>query len=130
MSNFELASRLKLRFETVKGLLDTEDLWDLPLTSAKGFNLDDIARELYAKLRSDNTVSFVNPAQKANTADQLRFDLVKHIIDTRLAENEAARTLAANKEKKQQLLGLIAQKEGEALGALGVDELRKMVEAL
>lgn len=130
MSNFELATRLKVRFDTPKGLLSVEDLWDLPLTSVKGANLDDIARQLHLELRSDNDVSFVNPAQKSDTGLQLKFDLVKHVIDIRLAENAAVANLAANKQRKQHLLGIIQQKEGEALSALSVDELRKMVEDL
>ena len=47
---FEQASRNKLRFDTnIKGVISTEDLWDLPLTSDTGrVNLDDIAKALYA----------------------------------------------------------------------------------
>jgi hypothetical protein len=127
---FEQAARLKIRFETQKGLLSAEDLWDLPLTSAKGANLDDIARGLYALLRSDNNVSFVNPGQKSDPTAQLRFDIAKHIIDVRIAENAAAATASANHDKKQRLLGIIAEKEGQALTALSVEKLRGMVAAL
>lgn len=135
MNVFEQAARAKLRFESSKGLLSAEDLWDLPLTSAKGMSLDGIARALYHQLRSGNDISFVNPGTTANTTDQLRFDLVKHVIDTKMIENAAANDAAANdaanrKEKKQHLLGIIAQKEGEALTALSVDDLRKMVNDL
>lgn len=130
MSMFEQAIRLKLRFDSAKGLLSVEDLWDLPLTSARGTNLDDIARDLYTQLRSGNDVSFVNPEKKSDTTVQLRFDVVKHVIDTRLDENKAAANAAATKERKQKLLSIIEQKEGEALSSLSVEELRKMVEGL
>ena len=45
MNIFERASRRKLRFDTVVGLLATEQLWELPLT-AKGErpDLDKLAR--------------------------------------------------------------------------------------
>lgn len=130
MSIFEQAARLKIRFDTPKGALSVEDLWDLPLTSTRGANLDDIARGLYAQLRSGEDVSFVDAGRKSDPTKQLRFDLIKYIIDVRLLENKAAALASANKERKQRLLEVIAQKEGEALGALSVDELRKMVEAL
>ena len=130
MNLFEQAARIKLRFESIKGLLSTEDLWDLPLTSAKSVSLDGIARALYRQLRSGDDISFVNPGTTANVADQLRFDIVKHVIDTKMAENAAAADADKRKEKKQHLLGIIAQKEGEALTALSVDDLRKMVNDL
>ena len=130
MNLFETAARLKLRFGSQKGQLSVEDLWDLPLTSLRSVNLDDIARDLFSQLRSGIDISFVNPEKKSDITTQLKFDIAKYIIDTRLAENAAAAALAANKEKKQHLLSIIAQKEGEALSALSVEELRKMVEGL
>lgn len=127
---FEKAARLKLRFESTKGLLTTEDLWDLPLTSLRGTNLDDIARSLHSKLKNSDDVSFVVKERKSDETVQLAFDVIKHIIDVKLVERDVAAITAANKEKKQQLMALIDQKQNEALSALSVDELRKMVEAL
>ncbi len=128
---FEKASRLKLRFDTNKGQLSIEDLWDLPLTSNTGkANLDDIARGLFQKLKSDNTVSFVKPEQKSDQADQLAFDIVKHIIDVRVAERDAASLAAVNREKKQKLLELIEQKENTVLSEKSLDELKAMAASL
>ncbi len=128
---FEKASRLAIRFATAKGEITVEDLWVLPLTSAAGrANLDDIARDLYNQLKETNAVSFVNPAVGADPIVQLKFDVVKHIIDVRVAENAAAAVAKANKDKKQALLGVLAQKENEALLAMPLDELRKQIEAL
>lgn len=125
---FEKASRLKLTFASSQGLLSVEDLWDLPLTSSKGrANLDDLARDLHKQLKNGEDVSFVNKETKSDPVIQLKFDIVKHVIEVKLAENEAAATARANAEKKQQLLGLIASKENEALAGKSLDELRAMI---
>lgn len=128
---FEKASRKKLRFESPKGFLSVEDLWDLPLTSSTGrANLDDIARGLHRQLNNSNDVSFVVKEQKSDETIQLGFDIVKHIIDIRIAENEAQLVAKANKEKKQMLLGIIAQKENEQLLNMPMDELKKIVDSM
>ena len=128
---FEKASRLNLRFESPKGMLTTEDLWDLPLISpAARANLDDIARALFNKLKTDNTVSFVIKERKSDDVTQLQFDIVKHIIDVRLAENEAAAAAKANKEKVQSILAIIAQKETEQVAGKSLEELRAMVASM
>ena len=128
---FTIATRTKLRFDTNKGLLSVEDLWDLPLTSNTGRpNLDDIARELDAQLKSISTVSFVDTSKKADTTLQLKFDLVKAIIDTRLAENTATATIRANQEKKQQILAIMAEKETDGLKGKSLDELNAILATL
>ena len=128
---FEKATRQKLRFQTNKGLLTVEDLWDLPLTSNHGrTNLDDIARMLHSDLKNDNNVSFVVKVRKSDEPTQVAFDIVKHIIDVKLVERDAAQLAATMKEKKQQIMQLIANKEQSALAEMPLDELRKMVEAM
>lgn len=128
---FEKASRQKFRFDSPAGQLCTEDLWDLPLTSkANRANLDDIARGLHKQLKSGDDVSFVVKEKKSDEAVQLKFDIVKHVIDTRLAENEAAAKAQTIKEKKQQILSIIANKENEALSQASIDDLKKMLEAM
>jgi hypothetical protein len=127
---FQKASRKKLRFESPQGLLSVEDLWDLPLQSSKAANLDDIAKALFRKVKDQDDVSFVVKSKAQDDTLQLKFDVVKHIIDVRLAEAEVAETAKANKEKKQQILAIIAAKESEALMGSSLDELRRMAESL
>jgi hypothetical protein len=128
---FETASRLKLRFDTSKGQLAVEDLWDLPLTSNTGkANLDDVARGLHRQLKNGDDVSFVERSQKSDEMVQLKFDIVKHVIDVRLAENDAAALARSNKEKKQQIQAIIAQKENESLMGASLEELKRIADSL
>lgn len=126
---FEKAARLKLRFNTSAGPLSAEDLWDLPLTSVRSPSLDDIGMGLMDKLQKTSK-SLVNPNKGASEIDQLRFDIVKHIIDVRLKEKEEADQLKAKADQKQKILALIAQKEDSALAEKSIEELRQLVEAL
>jgi hypothetical protein len=127
---FEKVSRLKLRFDSPVGSISVEDLWEIPLTSTVGkVNLDDIAKALYRKLKDSGEVSFVSSA-KTDETTQLKFDIVKHVIDVRLAENEAASLVRANKEKKQQILALIAQKQNEQLAGTSLEELTALANSL
>lgn len=129
---FDIATRKKLRFDTAKGLLTVEDLWDLPLTSATGkTNLDSIALDLHRELKGVADVqSFVDETAKADTIVQLRFDIVKHIIDVRKKENKDALQARERAETKQRLLAALERKQGEAIDALSEEELRKRIAEL
>lgn len=131
MSIFEQASRLEVRFITAKGHVTTEDLWHLPLQSARaGTSLDDLAKALHKELKECDETSFVTPGKAADPILQLRFDIVKHIIDVRLAENAAAAAARANTEKKQKLLEILARKQDASLESASEEEIRAMINAL
>jgi len=135
MNIFEKATRMKLRFSTKIGMLSVEDLFDIPLTSKNGeISLDDMARGYFQAIKADKEVCFV-PDQNA-VADskfeliKLKFDIVKHIIDVKLAEREKHANARALRDRQQKLLHLIANKQDEALSAKSVEELQKMLEEL
>lgn len=128
---FEKASRLKLRFKSEKGELTVEDLWELPLTGTNGrVNLDDIARGLHRQLKNDEDVSFVIKDKKSDAVIQLKFDVVKHIIEVRLAEDNARMIAQDNAAKKQQVLKIIAEREDEELKGMSKEELTKLANEL
>lgn len=135
MSNdiFEKAARKKLRFNTSVGQISTEDLWDLPLTSKSNRpNLDDIAKALHKQVSESTEVSFVNPGAKDSVDSdiRLRFDVVKRIIDVRLEEALASEKAAADRSKVQQIMGLITQKQNEALSGASIEELQQMLASI
>ena len=128
---FEKASRMKIRFESPKGNLSTEDLWDLPLTAVNnGACLDNIARDLSRKLKDSDTESFVVKSKNLDAVLQLKFEVIKRVIEVRLNEAEAAEKVKESKEKKQKLMSIIAQKEDEKLLGASLEQLRAMVDAL
>lgn len=126
---FEKAARLKLRYDTPKGSLSVEDLWDLPLTSQRGMSIDDIAIRLHNLLKTE-TVSFVDDAATADIENQLRFDIVKHVITVRKEENRKVLEARNRADQKQKILAIISRKEDAALENMDSDKLREMVAAL
>lgn len=129
---FEKASRLKLRFETQKGLLSVEDLWDLPLQSANRTNLDDIARDLDNQVKASPSISFVAAEQAVvnDSEAKLKFDIVLHIIKVRVAENQARINAQAKSEQKQKIMAIINRKQDAALENASIEDLQKMIDTL
>jgi len=131
MNIFEQATRAKIRFSTPVGMLSVEDLWDLPLTSTRArANLDDVARLLDAELKSTSSVSFVNDVSEVNAKTKLMFDVVIHVINTKITEAKAAKSAADVREKKQKIMAIIERKQEESLSAASIDDLQQMLASL
>lgn len=130
---FEQASRKKLRFAVQGvGILTVEDLWDLPLQSKTKPNLDTLAMGLHAQIKeAEGETSFVKP-ETNGVSEQLTlsFEIVKHIIGVKVAERDTAAAARDKAEKKQKLLGLLAQKQDEELTNLSIDEIKAKIAEL
>lgn len=133
MNIFEQAARKRIRFSSSKGNLTVEDLWHLPLTSEptrgmlRGVSLDGIAQDLHRALKDSAEVSFVSTKSASNAALQIRFDLVKHIIDVRLAERTEAENAVAAKARREKIASIIAKKNDAALEGMSIEELQKLI---
>ncbi len=132
MNIFEQATRAKIRYHSPNGLIGVEDLWDLPLTSlnSKRANLDDIARDLDFKLKSTTSISFVSDVSEVNEQIKLAFDVVIHVINTKIAEQKAAQEAVAIREKKQKIMSIIEQKSDMRLADSSLEELQAMLASL
>ena len=130
MTLFEEASRLKLRFETERGRISTEDLWDLPLSNNHGLSLDNLAKALNRKLKEESEESFVVPKSKESSILSLQFELVKHVIKVKIEERDAKKEALKKEAKKKRIREILADKEDETLKNLSEDELRKMLDEL
>ena len=131
MNIFEQATRRAIRFESTKGDLSVEQLWDLPLQSRNQFDLDTIAKTVNRQLNDVTEESFVsvreNPAKETLS---LKLELVKHIISVKLQEAEEARNRANKASEKEKLLRLLDEKQNEALRALTPEEIQERLKAL
>ncbi|MFC7545640.1 hypothetical protein [Plantactinospora sp. GCM10030261] len=124
MTIFEKATREKFRYPSTKGLLTTEQLWELPLTAKSGFSLDDVAKAVNAELQAVDTESFVaTEANPAKVTLEIKLEVVKHVIAVRLAEDKAAKAAAAKKLEKEKLLAVLDRKQDAALENLTEAEL-------
>lgn len=128
---FEKASQMKLRFTTNRGDVTTEDLWDIPLTSRNnGFSLDDLAKSLNAAVKESGEESFVVKKTRVNSLLELRFEIVKHIINVKLEEAEQEKNAAANKLQKEKILAIITDKEDDGLRDMSLKDLKKAAKKL
>lgn len=125
------AVRNKYRWDTPNGALSVEHLWDLPLKSTKGLDLDDIAVQLHKELEQ-NELSFVDN-EKPSSARQVlqdKFDIVLNIIETKKKEAELARTAKERAEARARVQELIAQKLDEKDRSASIEELMAKLETL
>lgn len=131
MSVFKVASRRKFRFESDRGSLSTEDLWDLPLIAPEGeVSLDVIAKTVNQSVKSVEEESFVEVKKETDNTFKAMLDVVKEVIAHKIAMSERAEKAAMTKEKKQLLLGILAGKEVEELKDNSAEDIRKMIEEL
>ena len=120
---FVQASRKKLRFATNSGHVSTEDLWDLSLK-----DLDRLAVGLHTKITSTRLSFLENPDRKEATAtaeEQLRFDILRVVIDTKQAENKAANDAKERRQRREMLLQLREKQETAKLESLTPEEIDK-----
>jgi hypothetical protein len=125
------ATRKKFRFPSEKGELTVEQLWDLPLTSRNGFNLNSVAIAVNTELRGLTEESFVevNPnPRRSQHPDML--EIIKYVIATKQEENKAANERAAKETLKERIREAIAAKRNEQLNSTSLEELEAQLAAL
>lgn len=127
MNLFEIASRKAYRFPSVKGDLSIEHLWQLPLQSKTGTDLDSVAQGLDDALQKAGKSSFVNTGgNPAKTELTNKLEIVKHIISVKIAESEAAREAARNAEVRERAKEVLAKRADQKLENLSDEELARL----
>ena len=125
---FEMASQMKFRYP-YKGQITTEDLWDL-----KMHQLDIVYKELNRELKAIDGDSLIatKSADEGVKANELRnkIEIVKYIFAHKQQEAELHRMATANAAEKQKILGILADKENDALRNMSTEDLMKRLAEL
>ena len=130
---FEYGTRNKLRFSSTRGELSIEQLWDVPLRSrdGSGFDLNEIAKTANKLLKSVTEESFVEVERTPIHARlELSLEVVKLVIETKLAEEAAEKKRAENKAEKEKLLKILAEKQDGKLSELSEQALKRRISEL
>lgn len=120
---YKEALQKKLRFKTNKGMITTEDLFDLSLQ-----NLNTLAIMLDKKISEAPKKSFIEELPAEKNDDELRFSIVKDVINTKLkARKDNIDKVQADAQKKR-ILEILAKRNDEELEKKSTEELRAMIQ--
>ena len=120
MDMYKKAAQLKLRYNTSQGMVNTEDLRNLPLPT-----LDILAIQCQKEAKKKE-ISFIKDVEPVDEVAVLRFEIVKDVISDLLAEAKARTDAAGRCEKKQKILAALEAKDDEALNSMSRSKLLKM----
>ena len=120
---YKEALQKKLRFKTNKGMITTEDLFDLSLQ-----NLNTLAIMLDKKISEAPKKSFIEELPAEENHDELRFSIVKDVINIKLKARKDNINRAQIDARNKRIAELIAKKEDEALENKSIEELRAMIQ--
>ena len=121
---FEAASKNKYRYP-YKGMITTEDLWDMTPTQ-----LDIVYKALNKGVSEAQVSSLMHKVTEVDAELLNKTEIVKYIFTAKVAEAEARKNDAAKHAKKQRILDILAQKQEDALQSMSEDELKKMLDEL
>lgn len=121
---FELATKNKFRFP-YKGQISVEDLWDLKVEE-----LDVIFKTLNAQVRLAKEESLLSAKTAEEKTLEAKINIIKHIVNVKQEEAALAKQRVENKQKREQILSLIADKQNEAMKGMSIEQLQAMADAL
>lgn len=119
---FEIANRQKYRFQTPRGNVTVEDLWDLSLEE-----LDAVYMAYNAALREADQDSLLKKRDQQNEAGTNKRDIVVFVVRAKQAAAEARATLQERRQKAARIRELLAKKQDAELEAKSADELQGLL---
>lgn len=123
MDIFKQASKERLRFQTSRGELTTEQLWDLNVNE-----LDALAVSLEEQHEQSGKKSFLTKRSAKDRTTKLRFDVVIEILSTKVEDDKINSEKLDKKARNQKIMDLIAKKKDEDMEGKSLEELTALLE--
>lgn len=128
---FLTATRKKYRFESSRGELTVEQLWDMPLASRNGFDLDTVAKAVNRELKGMEEDSFVERRSNPRRNDlENMLELIKTVIAVKQDDNKKKTEAQARETLKIKLREKIEAKKDQQLGDMSIEELEAQLAAI
>ena len=108
-----------------RGMINVIDLWELSVQS-----LDLVFKSLNAVYKKSEEESLLSAQTKESEELSEKIEIVKYIVNEKLAEKKAKEDAKKNREMKQRLLEIKAKRQDAALEGLSDAELDKMIQAM
>lgn len=108
-----------------RGMINVIDLWELSVQ-----NLDLVFKSLNADYKKSEEESLLSAQTKESEELSGKIEIVKYIVNEKLAEKKAKEDAKKNREMKQRLLEIKAKRQDAALEGLSDAELDKMIQAM
>jgi len=122
---FREAIKNKLQFNTAVGVLLVHQLFDLTKEQ-----LDTLAVSLQKEYKESDKKSFLSKRNKKDKEIKLKLDIVLDILYEKVEEEQKANDKILLKQKEQELLEIIKEKENEELKNSSIEELKKELKNL
>jgi len=122
---FKQASQLKLRFQTNKGLVSTEQLWDLSQADLE--NSIKAVKKILVKNNDDELSFLTDTGSTVDVENTLRFNILKDVYLTKKKYQEELRDKHAIDEHNKKIIALIADKREDALKDKTIEELEALL---
>lgn len=121
---FEVAVRNKFRFP-FRGLVSTEDLWDLSVQQ-----LDEIFKALKSQEKKAQEESLLNARTPEDTVLEAKIEIIRHIVSVKLEEEEQFKRAKAVQDERRKIMAVLADKQDEELRNKSSEELQAMLNRL
>lgn len=121
---FEIASKEKFRYP-FKGLVTTEDLWDL-----RAEDLDMIYKNLNAQKKRVNEESLLSTDTPEDKTLARKIEVVKYVFSMKQAQAEAAIRARVAVDKRRKIDELIAAKQDAKMAEMSIEDLEKLRDQL